>query len=139
MQYVCIRVDMLFVVTLSNCDFIFYLPGVGGANMLLAQLALVAVKASLSSLKIANGVNFERLNQCECLAASSCYKRHSFRHCTQISNDEALVFRVSLVFSYLLIIIFLLPSHVTAYWCLDNTHCLVLFQRDILFVWTVEF
>lgn len=68
---------MLFIATFINCDFIFYLTDVGGANMLLAQLALVAAKALLSSLKIVNGINFERkIFYCECLAAPG-YKIHS--------------------------------------------------------------
>lgn len=45
-----------------NCDFIFFLPGVEGVNMLSAQLASVAAKASPSSLKTANGGNLERKN-----------------------------------------------------------------------------
>lgn len=48
---------MLYVLTQNNCDFIFYLPGVGGANMRSAQHALVVVKALRSSLKIANRGN----------------------------------------------------------------------------------
>lgn len=59
---VCIRPDMLFIVTLSNCNPIFCFTDVGVANLLSARLALGAAKASLSSLKTANGGIV-----CECL------------------------------------------------------------------------
>lgn len=62
-SYEWIGADMLSTVTLNNCDFLFHLTtGVGVANMPLALLASVAAKASLSSLKIANGGNFEWRN-----------------------------------------------------------------------------
>lgn len=61
-QYVCIGPGMLFIVTLSNCDLIFYFTDVEVANSLSARLALVAAKASLSSLKTANGGDIERKN-----------------------------------------------------------------------------
>lgn len=61
-HYVCIGPDMLFIVTLSNCDPIFYFTDVGVANSLSARLVLVAAKALLSSLKSANGGDIERKN-----------------------------------------------------------------------------